>query len=146
MRCSSVRSRASAEVKRHEDVADDLPPVVDARRQGEPVGPEHDTHAHPRYAGLIFGSKRFGGLLACRRGPGWAERECLVAGGGDPGELAEIADQMGLVGVSGVGCDLSPVQRAALVDVPPYPVEADQPGRGLSECLINGWAGPGGRP
>jgi hypothetical protein len=60
-----------------------------------------------------------------------AERERLVAGGGDPGELAEIADQMGLVGVSGVGCDLSPVQRAALVDVPPHPVEADQPGRGL---------------
>jgi hypothetical protein len=38
--------------------------------------------------------------------------------GGDPGELAEIADQMGLVGVAGVGCDLSPVERAALVDVP----------------------------
>lgn len=63
--------------------------------------------------------------------PGGAERECLVAGGSDPGELAEIADQMGLVGVSGVGCDLSPVQRAALVDVPPHPVEADQPGCGL---------------
>jgi hypothetical protein len=38
--------------------------------------------------------------------PGGVERERLVAGGGNPGELAEIADQMSLVGVSGVGCDL----------------------------------------
>jgi hypothetical protein len=57
------RADLTVEVERQEDVADDLAPVVDARRQREPVGPEHDTHAHPRYAGLIFGSKRFGGLL-----------------------------------------------------------------------------------
>lgn len=60
-----------------------------------------------------------------------AGHDRLIAGGGDAGELAEIADQVGLVGVAGVGCDLSPVQRAALVDVPPHPVEPDQAGRGL---------------
>ena len=38
--------------------------------QREPVGPEHDTHAHPRYAGLIVGSKTVWRATACRHGPG----------------------------------------------------------------------------
>ena len=50
---ASNRDDLTAEVERHEDATDDLSPVVDARRQRDPVGPEHHAHVHPRYADLL---------------------------------------------------------------------------------------------
>src|SRR5262245_27901238 len=63
-------------------------------------------------------------VRACRKATG-------QLGGGGPGELAEIADEMGLVGIASVTGDVCPVRRLALVQAAPDPVEADQPRRGL---------------
>src|SRR5262245_17822580 len=61
-------------------------------------------------------------VWACRKAPGQFGR-------GGPGELAEAADEMGLVGIASVTGDVCPVRRRALVQAAPDPVQADQPRR-----------------
>jgi hypothetical protein len=54
-----------------------------------------------------------------------------VLGWGGAGELVEVADEVGLVGVAGLACGLPPVQPLALVQATQDRFEADQAGGGL---------------
>jgi len=60
----------------------------------------------------------------------WPGRAGEERGRRSAGELAEVADEVGLVGVADVGRDAVPARRPAVVQTTPNLLEADQPGRG----------------
>src|SRR5262245_29617286 len=60
--------------------------------------------------------------------PGWSGRGSRP---GCTGELAEVADEVRLVGIAAIGGDAVPAGRLAVAQVMPDVLEAQQPGRGL---------------
>src|SRR6516162_9893656 len=63
----------------------------------------------------------------------WLDRDGAgeEVGGGSAGELAEVADEVRLVGVAAIGGDAVPVGRLAVPEPTPGALEAQQPGRCL---------------